>query len=40
MQIQGKYLDETSGNATQILGVSAINIVGGFAVTFRMLAMS
>ena len=44
MQIQGKYLDETSGNATQVLGaaaagVSAINIAGGFAVTFRMLAM-
>ena len=44
MQVQGDYLDSTTGNPTQVLGaiaagVSAINVAGGFAVTFRMLAM-
>jgi len=44
LQIQGKYLWPEIGSATQALGalavgVSAINIAGGFAVTFRMLNM-
>lgn len=44
MQVQGDYLDGAIGNPTQVLGaiaagVSAINVAGGFAVTFRMLAM-
>eukprot|EP00038_Savillea_parva_P007620 m.171436 g.171436 ORF g.171436 m.171436 type:complete len:1201 (-) comp13373_c0_seq1:92-3694(-) len=44
LQIQGVYLDDDKGNATQVLGalataVSTINVAGGFAVTFRMLAM-
>merc|ERR1712176_13234 len=43
LQIQGKYLWPAIGGATQVLGalavgVSAINIAGGFAVTFRMLS--
>jgi len=44
MQVQGDYLDGAIGNPTQVLGaiaagISAINVAGGFAVTFRMLAM-
>jgi hypothetical protein len=44
LQVQGKWLWPDIGTATQILGaiavaVSSVNIAGGFAVTFRMLAM-
>ena len=44
LQVQGEYLWPEMGTPTQILGavavaVSAVNIAGGFAVTFRMLAM-
>eukprot|EP00040_Diaphanoeca_grandis_P024415 m.134137 g.134137 ORF g.134137 m.134137 type:complete len:1210 (+) comp29722_c0_seq1:135-3764(+) len=44
MQVQGEYLNNNRGNATQVLGaiaagVASINVAGGFAVTFRMLAM-
>jgi NAD(P) transhydrogenase len=44
LQIQGKYLWHQMGTGTQILGavavaVAAVNIAGGFAVTFRMLSM-
>mmetsp|Transcript_26214 Transcript_26214/g.68857 ORF Transcript_26214/g.68857 Transcript_26214/m.68857 type:complete len:1186 (+) Transcript_26214:139-3696(+) len=44
LQIQGEYLDDDRGNPTQVLGalataVSAINVAGGFAVTFRMLSL-
>lgn len=44
VQVQGEHLNDAQGNATQILGaiaaaVSAVNVAGGFAVTFRMLAM-
>ena len=43
-QVQGKYIWSESGSTTQVLGalatgIAAINIAGGFAVTFRMLAM-
>merc|ERR1712125_213789 len=42
LQIQGKYLWPQTGSGTQVLGavavaVAAVNISGGFAVTFRML---
>merc|ERR1719272_2233181 len=44
LQVQGKYLWPEIGTVTQILGaiavaVAAVNISGGFAVTFRMLSM-